>query len=108
MLYEGAIRFLNIAKQKLSEGDYALKGVYIGKAQEQAQVFRTIHQKHPHTGKSMPWISRGTALPNHYYFYLLDEDFGPLFIKYRRGGSPMAGAFTSSLPARGSRRRLSL
>jgi flagellar protein FliS len=34
MLYEGAIRFLNIAKEKLQEGDYALKGVYIGKAQD--------------------------------------------------------------------------
>ncbi len=34
MLYEGAIRFLNIAREKLQEGDYALKGVYIGKAQD--------------------------------------------------------------------------
>ncbi len=33
MLYEGAIRFLSVARQKLQEGDYALKGVYIGKAQ---------------------------------------------------------------------------
>lgn len=56
--------------------------LYIGKAQEKAKVFRTIHKKNPHTGKSIPWISRGTALPNHYYFYLLDEDFGPLFIKF--------------------------
>jgi flagellar protein FliS len=34
MLYEGAIKFLNVAKEKLQEGDYALKGVYIGKAQD--------------------------------------------------------------------------
>ncbi|MHC4480261.1 MAG: flagellar export chaperone FliS [Planctomycetota bacterium] len=34
ILYEGAIKFLNIAKQKLQEGDYALKGIYIGKAQD--------------------------------------------------------------------------
>lgn len=34
MLYDGAIRFLNVAKEKLREGDYALKGVYIGKAQD--------------------------------------------------------------------------
>ena len=34
MLYEGAIKFLKIAKQRLQEGDYALKGVYIGKAQD--------------------------------------------------------------------------
>ena len=34
MLYEGAVKFLKVAKQKLQEGDYALKGVYIGKAQD--------------------------------------------------------------------------
>jgi flagellar protein FliS len=34
MLYDGAIRFLRIAKDKLREKDYALKGVYIGKAQD--------------------------------------------------------------------------
>ncbi len=34
MLYDGAIRFLKIAEEKLQEGDYALKGVYIGKAQD--------------------------------------------------------------------------
>ncbi|MFO7958555.1 MAG: flagellar export chaperone FliS [Candidatus Brocadiia bacterium] len=34
MLYEGAIKFLNVAREKLEEGDYALKGVYIGKAQD--------------------------------------------------------------------------
>jgi flagellar protein FliS len=34
MLYEGAVKFLQIAKQKLAEGDYALKGVYIAKAQD--------------------------------------------------------------------------
>lgn len=34
VLYDGAIRFLKTARQKLEEGDYALKGVYIGKAQD--------------------------------------------------------------------------
>ncbi len=34
MLYDGAIRFLRVAKEKLAEEDYALKGVYIGKAQD--------------------------------------------------------------------------
>jgi flagellar protein FliS len=34
MLYEGAVRFLQTAKLKLGEGNYALKGVYIGKAQD--------------------------------------------------------------------------
>lgn len=34
MLYEGAIKFLNVAVRKLDEGDFASKGVYIGKAQD--------------------------------------------------------------------------
>jgi len=34
MLYDGAIRFLRIAKHKLKDQDYAQKGVYIGKAQD--------------------------------------------------------------------------
>lgn len=33
-LYQGAIQFLRVARQKLQEGDYAEKGVYIGKAQD--------------------------------------------------------------------------
>jgi len=45
-------------------------------------VFRTIRKKNPQTGKSYPWITRGSALPNHDYFCLLDVDFGPLFIKF--------------------------
>ena len=35
----------------------------------------------PH-GKTYPWIIRSTAMLNHYYFYILDRDFGPLFIKF--------------------------
>ena len=34
MLYDGAVKFLRVAKEKLREGDCALKGVYIGKAQD--------------------------------------------------------------------------
>ncbi len=34
MLYDGAIGFLKTAKEKLEEEDYAMKGVYLGKAQD--------------------------------------------------------------------------
>ena len=34
MLYDGAIKFLKIAKERLREGDFASKGIYIGKAQD--------------------------------------------------------------------------
>jgi hypothetical protein len=42
---------------------------------------RAAHRCHL-SGHSYPWITRGTALPNHYDFYRLDEDFGPLFIQF--------------------------
>ena len=60
----------------------AREGVlFIGKAQEKASVFRTS-KRVSRAGTPYPWIWRGTAMPNHYYFYLVDEDFGPLFIKF--------------------------
>jgi flagellar protein FliS len=34
MLYEGAIKFMNLAAKDLEKGDYASKGEYINKAQE--------------------------------------------------------------------------
>ena len=72
----------DVTKDYLARTAFTEGVLYIGKAQEKAAVFRTIHKRNAETGKSYPWISRGSALPNHYYFYLLDEDFGPLFIKF--------------------------
>jgi hypothetical protein len=56
--------------------------LFVGKAQEKASVFRTETRRNPATGKTYPWITRTTAVPNHYYIYILDRDFGPLFIKF--------------------------
>jgi hypothetical protein len=55
--------------------------LFVGKAQEKASVFRT-EKRRDAQGKRYPWIIRSTAMPNHYYFYILDRDFGPLFIKF--------------------------
>jgi len=56
--------------------------LFVGKAQEKASVFRTEKRRNPETGRSYPWIVRSTAMVNHYYFYCLDKDFGPFFIKF--------------------------
>jgi hypothetical protein len=29
-----------------------------------------------------PWVVDGSAMINHYYFYCVDEDFGPFFLKF--------------------------
>jgi hypothetical protein len=55
--------------------------LFVGKAQEKTSVFRTDKRRDAQ-GKTYPWINRSTAMPNHYYFYILDRDFGPLFIKF--------------------------
>ena len=56
--------------------------LFIGKAQEKVRTFRTQGRRCPQTGTSYPWLVKATALVNQYYFYGLDEDFGPFFLKF--------------------------
>jgi hypothetical protein len=56
--------------------------VFVGKAQEKTPIFRTEKRRHPETGQRYPWIVKSSALVNHYYFYGLDCDFGPFFLKF--------------------------
>lgn len=56
--------------------------VFIGVAQEKAHVFRTERRRNPTTGAPYPWIVTSTAVVNHYYFYGVDDDFGPFFLKF--------------------------
>ena len=61
----------------------AQEGVlYIGKAQEKFNTFRTSKKFSTDTGQPFPWLTRGMVMCNQYYFYVVDEDFGPLFIKF--------------------------
>jgi len=53
----------------------------VGIAQEKAPVFRT-ERRHGRDGRPYPWLVRSTAMVNQYYFYVVDADFGPLFIKF--------------------------
>src|SRR5258708_7633823 len=54
--------------------------LFVGKAQEKAWIFRT-EKRHDARGV-YSWIIRSTAMVNHYYVYLVDKDFGPLFLKF--------------------------
>jgi hypothetical protein len=56
--------------------------LFVGKAQEKASVFRTERRYHPVTGRPYAWIVQTSALVNHYYFYCVDRDFGPFFLKF--------------------------
>jgi hypothetical protein len=56
--------------------------LYIGVAQEKFAGFRVMKKISPHTGTAFPWLYRSTVMCNQYYFYVVDADFGPLFIKF--------------------------
>jgi hypothetical protein len=53
----------------------------IGRAQEKTPLFRT-EKRRDHDGRSYPWIVKTTGMVNHFYFYCVDSDFGPFFLKF--------------------------
>lgn len=55
--------------------------LFVGVAQEKMRVPRTTRKALP-GGGTIPWIMYSTALVNVYYFYCLDRDFGPCFLKF--------------------------
>ena len=55
--------------------------LYIGKAQEKARVQRTQRRRRP-SGATYAWLVDSTAMVNHFYFYVVDDDFGPFFLKF--------------------------
>jgi hypothetical protein len=56
--------------------------VFVGKAQEKCTVYRTEKRHNPKKNTSYAWIVKSTALVNNYYFYCVDENFGPFFLKF--------------------------
>src|SRR5215472_6545348 len=71
-----------VAKERLARFGRDEGIVFVGKAQEKATVFRTEKRRNPQTGQSYPWIVQSSAMVNHYYFYGVDRDFGPFFLKF--------------------------
>lgn len=55
--------------------------LYVGVAQEKQRVFRTVKRRNPVTGATYPWLVPATAVVNQYYFYCVDEEFGPVCVK---------------------------
>jgi hypothetical protein len=84
--------------------------LFVGKAQEKTAVFRTERRRNLQTGQPYPWLVRSTAMVNHYYFYGVDRDFGPFFLKLRvlpvHGQALSQWARVRQAPARPARARL--
>ena len=72
----------NVAAEHLKKFGQPEGVLFIGRAQEKTPVFRTEKRLNPKTGKRYPWLVRSTAMVNHFYFYCVDEDFGPFFLKF--------------------------
>jgi hypothetical protein len=71
----------DVAQEYLAQSDGGEGVLFIGRAQEKTGVFRTEKRRNAF-GKSYPWIVRTTAMVNHFYFYAVDDDFGPFFLKF--------------------------
>jgi hypothetical protein len=56
--------------------------LYVGVAQEKQRVFRTSKRRNPVTGATYPWLVPGSGVVNQYYFYCVDEEFGPVCVKF--------------------------
>ncbi len=82
VMFEKGQRKEDIARER-REAVGSEEGVYlVGKAQEKTHVWRTETRRNPQTGARYPWIVWSTAMVNHYYFYGVDTDFGPFFLKF--------------------------
>ena len=55
--------------------------LFVGRAQEKTKLFRT-EKRRDANGDAYPWIVAATGLVNHFYFYCVDEEFGPFFLKF--------------------------
>lgn len=72
----------DVALDYLGNHDGSEGVLFVGRAQEKTQVYRTQKRISPTTGKTYPWLVADSAMINHFYFYGFDDDFGPFFIKF--------------------------
>jgi hypothetical protein len=72
----------DLMQQRLRKFPHREGVVFIGIAQEKATVPRTIRKRFGQGEGTIPWIDYTTAMVNFFYFYCVDADFGPFFLKF--------------------------
>ena len=72
----------DLAQQFLAKFTHEEGVLFVGRAQEKAGVWRTQRRYNRVTGGSYAWLVRSTAFINFFYFYCVDADFGPFFLKF--------------------------
>lgn len=80
--FEKGKRKEDIGKKYLRDFEANEGVLFIGKAQEKASVVRTRRCHNARTGQSYASLYKSTSMVNQYYFYCVDQDFGPFFIKF--------------------------
>src|SRR4249920_2619145 len=71
----------DVAQQFLARFTGTEGVLFVGRAQEKALVWRT-QRRYNQAGEPYAWLVRSTAFINYFYFYCVDEDFGPFFVKF--------------------------
>jgi hypothetical protein len=72
----------DLTQRYLHEFDADEGVLYVGRAQEKARVVRTERRRSARIGMTFPWVVDGSAMFNHYYFYCVNCDVGPFFLKF--------------------------
>jgi hypothetical protein len=72
----------DLAREFLARFDDEEGVLFVGRAQEKAGVGHTQRRYNRVTGGSYAWLVRSTAFINFFYFYCVDADFGPFFLKF--------------------------
>ena len=80
--FDKGVRKDDVAQRYLAGHDGSEGVLFVGRAQEKARVWRTERRVNPSTGKAYPWLVRATAMPDSFYFYCFDKDFGPFFLEF--------------------------
>jgi hypothetical protein len=81
LVHFGKERKDEVTQRYLADFTGAEGVLYVGRAQEKATVWRTQRRYHA-DGSSYAWLVKTSALVNFFYFYCVDADFGPFFVKF--------------------------
>jgi hypothetical protein len=72
----------DVTLEHLARHDGSEGVLFVGRAQEKTSVISSTRRRNRETGASYAWLVRNNLLVNHWYFYCIDDDFGPFFLKF--------------------------
>jgi hypothetical protein len=72
----------DVMHEHLARHDGGEGVLFVGRAQEKTSVISSTRRRNRETGASYAWLVRNSLLVNHWYFYCVDDDFGPFFLKF--------------------------